>query len=804
MVYSTFRLCKINIKSVTEMRNIIRMVGIGVAALCMVTPTVQAQVKLNANNIDEVIGEMTLEEKVHMVIGCGMSMGDGAKFPGTAGRTYDIPRLGIPSVYLADGPHRLAMSVKRDFDSRFYYATEFPSGTTVAATFDPNAAYQVGAALGEEVKDYGMDVLLAPGANLMRNALCGRNHEYYSEDPVVTGKMAAGYIKGVQSQGVGTCLKHFAVNNQETNRNNNDSRVAQRPLRELYLKGFEIAVKESQPWSIMTSYNKVNGKYTCEDIDLTENILRDEWGFKGVVMSDWNAGTDAVTSMKAGNDMLQPGQERQYKAILEAVQNGTLDEAILNRNVKRILELVVKCHTFENYKYANETDLKAHAIIDRTIGAEGIVLLDNRSVLPLTANVKTIALYGTTSYDMVPAGMGFGSTGVGYYCVSLVEGMRNAGYTVDADLIKKYKKHLFDEQKRLYPNGKPPFSLTPLKRAEEFVPTSDELSAQVKNNDVAIITLGRTSGEASDRRVEEFYLKENESALIKQVAEAYHAAGKKVIVILNICSPVETASWKNMVDAVICAFQPGQEVGNCVADVLTGKVNPSGHLPMTFAIKYGDAPSDSNFPYDYEFKMPSFAMGSGMNFESKEKEEKPKEAVRNVDFTDYEEGIYVGYRYFETFDKEVSYPFGHGLSYTTFSFEIVSSDINGDNCEMKVAVKNTGNCAGKESVQVYVKAPADGLEKPAKELKAFAKTKLLQPGESEVVTLSWKLMDMASLNEKSSSWELPKGTYQWMVGASSADVRCTVIQKVSKAQKVKVHNAMIPPYKIAQHDMVKR
>lgn len=713
MVYSTFRLCKINIKSVTEMRNIIRMVGIGVAALCMVTPTVQAQVKLNANNIDEVIGEMTLEEKVHMVIGCGMSMGDGAKFPGTAGRTYDIPRLGIPSVYLADGPHRLAMSVKRDFDSRFYYATEFPSGTTVAATFDPNAAYQVGAALGEEVKDYGMDVLLAPGANLMRNALCGRNHEYYSEDPVVTGKMAAGYIKGVQSQGVGTCLKHFAVNNQETNRNNNDSRVAQRPLRELYLKGFEIAVKESQPWSIMTSYNKVNGKYTCEDIDLTENILRDEWGFKGVVMSDWNAGTDAVTSMKAGNDMLQPGQERQYKAILEAVQNGTLDEAILNRNVKRILELVVKCHTFENYKYANETDLKAHAIIDRTIGAEGIVLLDNRSALPLTANVKTIALYGTTSYDMVPAGMGFGSTGVGYYCVSLVEGMRNAGYTVDADLIKKYKKHLFDEQKRLYPNGKPPFSLTPLKRAEEFVPTSDELSAQVKNNDVAIITLGRTSGEASDRRVEEFYLKENESALIKQVAEAYRAAGKKVIVILNICSPVETASWKNMVDAVICAFQPGQEVGNCVADVLTGKVNPSGHLPMTFAIKYGDAPSDSNFPYDYEFKMPSFAMGSGMNFESKEKEEKPKEAVRNVDFTDYEEGIYVGYRYFETFDKEVSYPFGHGLSYTTFSFEIVSSDINGDNCEMKVAVKNTGNCAGKESVQVYVKAPAGGLEKPA-------------------------------------------------------------------------------------------
>lgn len=787
------------------MRNVIRMVGVGIAALCMVTSTVQGQVKLNASNIDEVIGQMTLEEKVHMVIGCGMSMGDDVKFPSTAGRTYDIPRLGIPSVYLADGPHRLAMAVKRDFDSHFYYATEFPSGTTVAATFDPNAAFQVGAALGEEVKDYGMDVLLAPGVNLMRNALCGRNHEYYSEDPVVTGKMAAGYINGVQSQGTGTCLKHFAVNNQETNRNNNDSRVAQRPLRELYLKGFEIAVKESQPWSIMTSYNKVNGKYTCEDIDLTEYILRDEWGFKGMVMSDWNAGTDAVASMKAGNDMLQPGQDRQYKAILEAVQNSTLDEAVLNRNVKRILEMVVKCHTFGNYKYANETNLKAHAQIDRTIGAEGIVLLDNQSALPLAANIKNVALYGTTSYDMVPAGMGFGSTGVGYYCVSLVEGMRNAGYTVDANLIKKYKKHLADEQKRLYPKGRPPFSLTPLKRAEEFVPTADELAAQVKSNDVAILTLGRTSGEASDRRVEEFYLKDNETALIKLVAEAYHAAGKKVIVILNICSPVETASWKNTVDAVICAFQPGQEVGNSVADVLTGKVNPSGHLPMTFAVKYGDAPSDANFPYDYEFKMPSFAMGSGMNFESKEKkEEKPKEAVRNVDYTNYEEGIYVGYRYFDTFGKEVSYPFGHGLSYTTFSFDVVSSGINGDKCEMKVSVKNTGNCAGKESVQLYVKAPAGGLEKPAKELKAFAKTKLLQPGESEVVTLSWNLMDMASFNEKSCSWELAKGTYQWMAAASSADVRCTVSQKVAKAQKVKVHDAMKPAYKIVQLDMVKR
>ena len=600
------------------------------SALTAQTTGSNQSVRLRADNIDEVVSAMTLEEKVHLVIGCGMSMGSDTKFPGTAGRTYDIPRLGIPSAYLADGPHRLAMAAKREFDSRTYHATEFPSSTTVAATFNPDAAHKVGRTLGMEVKDYGLDVLLAPGVNLMRNVLCGRNHEYYSEDPVLAGKMAAAYINGVQSRGTGTCLKHFAVNNQETNRNNNDSRLTQRPLRELYLKCFEIAVKESQPWSVMTAYNKVNGKYTCEDRELTEDILRDEWGFKGLVMSDWNAGKDAVTSIVAGNDMLQPGQDRQYKAILEAVENGTLDLALLDRSVKRVLEFVVKSHTFAGYEYPNKTDLEAHAQVDREIGAEGIVLLDNKQALPMAAGIKKVALYGTTSYDMVPAGMGFGSTGIGYYTVSMVEGLRNAGYIVDKELLNCYKKHMADEQKRLFPHGKPPFAFTPLPRAEEFLPTAEELAAQVKANDIAVLTLGRVSGEGCDRRVEDFLLKENELALIKQVSAAYRAAGKKLVVVLNICSPVETASWKGLADAVVCAFQPGQEVGNCITDILTGKVNPSGKLPMTFAVKYGDAPSDANFPFDYEFKMPSFAMGTGMNFKSEKKEEKPKEPKGNL------------------------------------------------------------------------------------------------------------------------------------------------------------------------------
>ena len=747
-------------------------------------------VRLRADNVDEVVSAMTLEEKVHLVIGCGMSMGSDTKFPGTAGRTYDIPRLGIPSAYLADGPHRLAMAAKREFDSRTYHATEFPSSTTVAATFNPDAAHKVGRTLGMEVKDYGLDVLLAPGVNLMRNVLCGRNHEYYSEDPVLAGKMAAAYINGVQSRGTGTCLKHFAVNNQETNRNNNDSRLTQRPLRELYLKCFEIAVKESQPWSVMTAYNKVNGKYTCEDRELTEDILRDEWGFKGLVMSDWNAGKDAVTSIVAGNDMLQPGQDRQYKAILKAVESGTLDLALLDRSVKRVLEFVVKSHTFAGYEYPNKTDLEAHAQVDREIGAEGIV--------------KKVALYGTTSYDMVPAGMGFGSTGIGYYTVSMVEGLRNAGYTVDKELLNRYKKHMADEQKRLFPHGKPPFAFTPLPRAEEFLPTAEELAAQVKANDIAVLTLGRVSGEGCDRRVEDFLLKENELALIKQVSAAYHAAGKKLVVVLNICSPVETASWKGLADAVVCAFQPGQEVGNCITDILTGEVNPSGKLPMTFAVKYGDAPSDANFPFDYEFKMPSFAMGTGMNFKSEKKEEKPKEPEKNVDFTNYEEGIYVGYRYFDTFGKEVSYPFGHGLSYTAFDYAVENAKMDADRCELKVSVKNIGKVAGREAVQLYVKAPNGGLDKPAKELKAFGKTALLQPGESQTLILTWNVMDMASFNEKNSSWELAKGEYQWMVAASSADVRCTAVQRVTKARKQKVHDAMRAQVPVAVYPMVKR
>ena len=778
----------------------ISVVIVAVVALCGYSLRLSAQT-LTAENINEVINAMTLEEKCHLVLGCGMHFNDEAKFPGTAGSTFGVTRLGIPETYCADSQQGLRMNAKRDWDHRDYFPTDFVASMTLASTWDREAAFKVGQGIGNEVKEFGLDWILSPSMNLIRNPLCGRNHEYYSEDPYLSGTIAAGYVNGVQSEGTAACPKHFIANNQETNRNNNISQISQRALREIYLKAFEIMIKESNPWTIMTSYNKLNGPYALQNYELLTTIVRDEWGWKGMYVSDWNAGDDAVAAMKAGNDMLQPGQDKQYQAILAAAKSGELSMDILNANVRRILEYVVKTHNFKGAGHkcekpccvpmCSEENLKAHAKVVREVGADGIVLLSNNGILPLTG--KRVALFGCTSYDWISGGSGFGGTSVGHYTVSLIEGLRSAGYEVYKPLIATYTQHLAAEEKRLFPNGRPPFSLMPPARADEKLFTADELNAAIEGSDVAIISLGRKSGEAADRSEADFYLKEGEAQLIKAVSEAYHAKGKKVVVLLDICSPIDVASWQNQIDALVCTWQGGQESGFSVADVLSGRVTPSGKLPMTFQIKYGDAYADKNFPANVDDKTLGAMFMWGYNKDQAPKERQPQ---ANIDFTNYEEDIYVGYRYFDSFGKPVAYPFGFGLSYTTFEYDDLEVDEEDGVYTIKVDVKNTGSRAGRNVVELFVAAPnSKKLNKPEKELRNYAKTRLLQPGEEETVTMKVTAEDLASFNEKASAWKTDAGVYTFMICSSANDVEAKTTAKV-KAWTKKVNNVMKPNVKL--------
>ena len=774
------------------------IVSIAVVALCGYSLNMSAQ-KLTPTNIDEVVKAMTLEEKCHMVLGRGMHFNDDAKFPGTAGSTFSVERLGIPETYCADSQQGLRMNATRAWDHNDYYPTDFVASMTLASTWDREAAFKVGQGIGNEVREFGLDWILSPAMNLIRNPLCGRNHEYYSEDPYLSGTIAAGYVRGVQSEGTAACPKHFVANNQETNRNNNISQVSQRALREIYLKAFEIMVKESNPWTIMTSYNKLNGPYAVQNHELLTTIVRDEWGWKGMYVSDWNAGDDAVAAMLAGNDMLQPGQDKQYQAILEAAKSGKLPMEVLDANVKRILEYVVKTHNFKGYKYNNAPDLKAHAQVVREVGADGIVLLKNGGnsqttcPLPLAPNIKSVALFGCTSYDWISGGSGFGGTSVGRYTVSLIEGLRSAGYEVFKPLIDAYTQHLAAKEKRLFPDGRPPFSLTPPARADEKQFTADELNAALEGSDVAIISLGRKSGEAADRSEADFYLKEGEAQLIKAVSEAYHAKGKQVIVLLDICSPIDVASWQNQVDALVCTWQGGQESGFSVADVLSGRVNPSGKLPMTFQIKYGDAYADRNFPSNVDDKTLGAMFMWGYNKDAAPQDRKPE---ANIDFTNYEEDIYVGYRYFDSFNKPVAYPLGFGLSYTTFAYTDATAIVDGDAITVTVKVTNTGQRAGRNVVELFVAAPnSKKLNKPEKELRNYAKTRLLQPGESETITMKVSTADLASFNEKASAWKTDSGLYTFMICSSANDIEAKATAKI-KAWTKKVNNVMKPNVKL--------
>ena len=741
--------------------------------------------QLGKSSIDKVLKAMTLEEKVHLVIGTGMAgmggdsavVGETKKIvPGAAGTTYPIERLGIPSIVLADGPAGLRIDPTREGDENTYYCTHFPIGTLLASTWNQELVENVGKAMGEEVHEYGADVYLAPALNIHRHPLNGRNFEYYSEDPVVAGKTAAAYVRGVQSNDVGTSIKHFAYNNQETNRTGNNAVISPRAQREIYLKGFEITVKESDPWTVMSSYNKINGTYTSQSKDLQTTVLRDEWGFKGLVMTDWFGGDDGAAQIAAGNDMLQPGTGRQYEQIMAALQDGSLTEAELDICVRRCLELVARSPKVKGYAYSNKPDLKAHAAVTRQSALEGMVLLENKGVLPLK-DVKNVAVFGCTSFDFIAGGTGSGNVNRAY-TVSLLDGLKNAGFQVDESDKDFYLKHIADEEAAFKASLSGEFSpFFPIPRPSEAVPTTARLAASARANDIAVITFGRNSGEFFDRTSADFELSAKERELLNKVTAAFHGQGKKVVVVLNIGGVIETASWKNIPDAVLLAWQAGQEGGNSVTDILTGAKSPSGKLPMTFPVNLMDAGSSANFPIDAD---------TGVYFMNRREDIGQKD----VDITRYEEGIYVGYRWFDKKDLPVSYPFGYGLSYTTFEYSEPAVTNDGTTVTAKVTVKNTGSVAGKEAVQLYVSAPAGTLDKPVKELKAYGKTKELAPGESQELTLTFPTSELASFDEEASAWKVDAGTYTFLFGASSRDIRCTATAEAA-ALETPAHRVLL-------------
>ena len=735
--------------------------------------------QLGLNPINEVIAAMTLEEKAMLLVGAqsrrkqskmpdGTAIGETEiKVSGAAGNTVAIPRLGIPSMVFADGPAGIRIAATRKGDTvNTYYATGFPVGSLLASTWNTAMVTAVGKAMGNEVKEYGVDILLAPGINIHRNPLNGRNFEYYSEDPLVAGEIAAAMINGIQSNGVGTSIKHFIDNNQETSRGSVNSIVSERALREIYLKNFRIAIAGSNPWTVMSSYNKVNGTYTSERRDLLTTVLRDEWKYKGFVMTDWFGGHDWIAQMQAGNDLLMPGRPNQVQALIDAVKNNSLSEKVLDTNVEHMLNIIVKSPTFKHYNYSNKPDLKAHAQIAREAATEGMVLLKNEAhTLPFAKSIKTIAAFGDSFYNPIAGGYGSGDVNKAYV-VTGDRGLFDAGYRIDLKLSNVYAEYFRNNKELMLPGitGVRPPGILP-----EMIAADKDIDESAASSDLALITIGRNAGEGEDRKLDGNYnLTVNEIQQIKKIARRFHAGHKKVVVVLNIGGVIDVSQWKDDVDAILLAWQPGQEAGYAIADILSGKVNPSGKLPDTFPANYADVPSAKNFP------------GTPAG--------KPDQVV-------YQEGIYVGYRYYDSFNVKPLYEFGYGLSYSDFS--VTGLKLNTKNLTSSLivtaTVKNTGKVAGKEVVQLYISAPSGSIDKPLQELKAFDKTRLLQPGEFQKFTFRITATDLASYHTDKSQWISDAGRYVVKLGVSCRDIRQSATFNLSKNVVVETDHDVLQP-----------
>lgn len=657
------------------------------------------------------IRQMSLEEKAALCSGLNFWYLKG------------IERLGVPSIMVTDGPHGLRKQAG-DADhvglNESVPATCFPTASALAATWNRDLVYQVGIALGEECRQEKVSVILGPGVNIKRSPLCGRNFEYFSEDPYLAGEIAKSHINGVQSQGVGTSLKHYAANNQETRRMTTDSIVDERALREIYLAGFEIAVREAQPWTVMCSYNRINGTYASENTHLMKEILKEEWGHQGLVVTDWGALNEPVAALKAGVELEMPGTASgNDAAIVAAVRNGRLDEATLDSAVARILTLIRKAEPA--LKQAFTCDLQAHHALARKAAGEGAVLLKNDlGLLPLSPNA-TIALIG--GFAKTPRYQGAGS--------SLMNPTR--------------LENLYDELAALVGKEKICYAAGYNARGETDETLIQEALAAASQADVTVICAGLTDMdevEGIDRQ--HMRLPAGHDLLIARLA----AAQQRVVVVLSNGSPVEMP-WVDQVPAILEGYLGGQAGAGAVADILTGRVNPSGKLAETFPLRLEDTPAQ---PYP----------GGPVTVE-------------------YRESLYVGYRYYDSARMDVLFPFGHGLSYTTFTYRDLALSHNGSQVLVTLKVKNSGAVAGKETVQVYVRDLQATLFRPHKELKGFCKVDL-QPGEEKEVSIPLGARAFAFFDPASQDWVIEPGDFEILAGASSRDIRLSAILHLEAGQ----------------------
>ncbi|HOC21448.1 MAG: glycosyl hydrolase [Chloroflexi bacterium] len=678
------------------------------------------------NNIQNLISQMTLEEKAGLC--------SGADFWHLKG----IARLGVPSIMVTDGPHGLrkqAGAADHVGLNESVPATCFPTASALAATWNRDLIRQVGIALGEECRQEKVGVILGPGANIKRSPLCGRNFEYFSEDPYLTGEIAKSHIAGVQSQGIGTSLKHYATNNQETRRMTTDSIVDERALREIYLTGYEIAVKGAQPWTVMCAYNKVNGVYACENRYLMTDILKEEWGHQGLVVTDWGAMDERVDALQAGVELEMPGAPNGNDAkIVAAVKAGVLDEAVLDRAVARILTLIFKAADTlaQDFTY----DRQAHHELARRVAGEGAVLLKNEGrLLPLPADAR-IALIGR--FARTPRYQGAGS--------SLINPTR--------------LDNLHDELIRLVGAERVTYAAGYTEKGEAADEALiQEALAAARQADVVVICAGLTDMyevEGLDR--DHMHLPPGHDALIQRVA----AAHEKVVVVLSNGAPVEMP-WCDAVPAILEGYLGGQAGAGALADILTGRVNPSGKLAETFPRSLSDVPAQ---PYP----------GGPVTVE-------------------YCESLYVGYRYYDAAQQPVLFPFGHGLSYTTFAYRDLTVEAGADSVTVTFRVRNTGDRAGQEIAQVYVRDVAASHFRPDKGLQGFDKI-ALQPGEEKTVTLELDRRAFAFYDAGRKEWVLETGDFEILVGASSRDVRLAATVSLTSDQRPAPYadSAALAPY----------